>query len=93
MEIFYKNYRGDDPVPLKPLSIPNCGKKCPLDKLYEVYKDIIPTKDFEVECHVPDEVKTAENTIKVTSGSSMNKSRWNFPIKKKQRLCSFFKSD
>lgn len=55
VEIYYKSYRGEDPVPLEPLSIPNCGKKCPLEKLYEIYKDILPTEDFDTECHVPDE--------------------------------------
>lgn len=52
IEIYYKRDRGDDKVPLQPLIIPNCGNKCPLHKLNEIYQDILPTKDFETECRL-----------------------------------------
>lgn len=47
--MFYKNTTDDH---LLPLNIPNCGVKCPLDAFYSVYSTIIPTKDFETECHL-----------------------------------------
>lgn len=52
MEFFYKKNRGEDSEPLEPLLIPNCGKRCPLEKLYEIYEEIIPVDDFETECRV-----------------------------------------
>lgn len=50
VEIFYKKNRGEDAEPLEPLTIPNCGKQCPIEKFFEIYEDIIPTDDFETEC-------------------------------------------
>lgn len=31
--------------------IPNCGVLCPLSKMYQVYKDVLPG-DWNTECHV-----------------------------------------
>lgn len=52
IEIFYKRNRGEDVEPLEPLYIPNCGQKCTLSKMNELYHDIIPTGDFETECKI-----------------------------------------
>lgn len=54
VEIYYKHSRGEDVEPLEPLSVPNCGQRCPLEKLYEVYRDVIPTEDFDTECRLPE---------------------------------------
>lgn len=35
---------------LPPLNITGCGTKCPLDKFYQLFDDIIPKQDFETEC-------------------------------------------
>lgn len=51
VEIYYKQHHGEDIIPLEPLFIPNCGRKCPLSKMYELYDDILPTDDFDTECH------------------------------------------
>lgn len=32
------------------LNIPNCGTACPLDKMYELYKEILPSEDFVSAC-------------------------------------------
>lgn len=81
VEIFYKSYRGDDPVPLEPISIPNCGQKCSLEKLYVVYQDILPTKDYDDECHVPQIVQLIKSTTeKVAFANGSNKCKWNFPF-------------
>lgn len=53
VELYYKQERGEDKVKLQPLFIPNCGQKCPLSKLYEIYQDILPTEDFDTECRLP----------------------------------------
>ncbi|XP_055849783.1 prostatic acid phosphatase [Episyrphus balteatus] len=45
VSIFYKN-TPDEP---KPLEIPGCGTSCPLDRMYELYKDILP-EDWTSEC-------------------------------------------
>lgn len=71
VEIYYKRDRGEDEVPLKPLFIPNCGEKCPLEKLYEIYNDILPTQDFETECRLPE---TTEYTKIVSVHSRSNTS-------------------
>lgn len=34
------------------MEIPNCGSKCPLNKWYEQYKDILPTRSYEEECQL-----------------------------------------
>ncbi|XP_055307986.1 prostatic acid phosphatase-like [Sitodiplosis mosellana] len=52
VEIFYKN-SSETNIPLL-LEIPNCGTKCPLDKLYQLYEDILPTQSFEKECELRD---------------------------------------
>lgn len=38
----------------KPLEIPNCGTMCPLDKFYDLYKDILPEEDesYEALCRL-----------------------------------------
>lgn len=69
VEIYYKSYRGEDKVPLEPLSIPNCGTRCPLEKFYEIYQDVIPTEDFDTECRLP------EYTTKPNRNNS-RKSMW-----------------
>lgn len=47
LQIFYKNTSTET---LKPLMIPKCGTTCPLNKMFELYSDVIPDGDFETEC-------------------------------------------
>lgn len=51
VQLFYKNTTADV---LRPLKIPQCddATKCSLHKFRKVYKDVIPTKDFETECRL-----------------------------------------
>lgn len=50
VQIFYKNTTGTtDQADLLPMNIPNCGIICPLSKMFELYKDILPDS-FEEEC-------------------------------------------
>lgn len=42
VQLFYRKDKFQD-VP--PIEIPHCGTKCPLDKLYELYNDILPSED------------------------------------------------
>ena len=51
VQLFYKNSTATD---IPALEIPNCGQKCALEKLYELYRDIIPTQSFEKECELRD---------------------------------------
>lgn len=44
-------YRKSEEEKLSPMDIPNCGKKCTMDRLNTLYKDIIPG-DFESECRI-----------------------------------------
>jgi len=48
VQIFYRKSTAED---LTPIDIPNCGRKCPLNQLYELYKEVLPV-DFETECQV-----------------------------------------
>lgn len=48
VQVFYRNSTTEEPVPL---NIPDCGTKCPLNQLYELYSDVLPT-DFETECRL-----------------------------------------
>lgn len=50
IQIFYKNSTFDP----KPLNIPNCGTLCPLEKMFELYHDILPG-DFDLECKLKKE--------------------------------------
>lgn len=34
--------------------IPNCGVKCPLDEMYELYDEILPEGRFDDECALRD---------------------------------------
>lgn len=45
VSVFYKN-TAEEP---KPLEIPGCGTSCPLDQMYQLYKDILP-EDWTSEC-------------------------------------------
>lgn len=47
MQLFYKNSTA---TKFPALEIPNCSKKCPLEKLYEIHREILPTKAFDEEC-------------------------------------------
>ncbi|XP_031617002.1 lysosomal acid phosphatase-like [Contarinia nasturtii] len=49
IEIYYKSEQGRDKKPLQPLKL-LCGTKCPLDEFYRLYSDIIPTRDYDIEC-------------------------------------------
>lgn len=60
VQIFYKNST-DQNVPA--LNIPNCGQFCHLHKLYELYKDILPSQSVDIEC------KLHENEILPASGN------------------------
>lgn len=49
VQVFYRKTVSDD-VP--PVNIPNCGTMCSLDRLYELYKEILPAEneDFHTLC-------------------------------------------
>lgn len=70
VEIYYKRDHGEDKKPLEPLYIPNCGTKCPLYRLYEIYKDVIPSDEYDVECRIPDTSKYSDATDKDNSSQS-----------------------
>lgn len=47
VELFYKNSSSEP----SQLNIPNCGMSCPLIKMFELYRDVIPV-DWEAECRL-----------------------------------------
>lgn len=47
VQVFYKNTTSDP----EPLNLPGCGTSCPLDKMFEVYKSVLPV-DWEKECRM-----------------------------------------
>lgn len=47
IQLFYKN---STDMNVAPLEIPDCGVKCTLPKLYELYADVLPTQEYDVEC-------------------------------------------
>lgn len=49
MQFFYKNSTDEY---LAPLNIPSCGTKCPIEKFYEIFKDLIPTGSYDEECQL-----------------------------------------
>lgn len=49
IEIFYK--KSSTSTEAVPLYVPQCGYSCSLSKFYRLYKDIIPTDDFETLCN------------------------------------------
>lgn len=52
LKIFYKN--SSEIKNILPLTIPNCGEKCPLDDLNKIYEEVLPTDSFEDECELRD---------------------------------------
>lgn len=72
VELYYKQDRGEDKVPLEPLFFPNCGQKCPLHQLYEIYRDIIPIEDFDTECRLSS-ASTLQLDTKFSSGVTAGK--------------------
>lgn len=53
VQIFYRNSTKLQDIPLL-LEFPECGVKCPLKKIYELYKNILPTKSYHEECALRD---------------------------------------
>ncbi|XP_031627083.1 prostatic acid phosphatase-like isoform X2 [Contarinia nasturtii] len=49
IQIFYR--KSEEEI-LLPLNIPNCGEKCSLNQLYNLYNDIIPDHDHDTECRL-----------------------------------------
>lgn len=47
VSVYYKNTTAEPQA----LSIPGCGKRCPLEQMFKVYDDILP-KDWEKECEL-----------------------------------------
>lgn len=46
VQLFYRNHEEEI---LPPITIPNCGTKCPLQRMYEIYSELIPG-DYHSEC-------------------------------------------
>lgn len=49
VQLFYKKSEGESP---QLLDIPECGKKCPLDKFDELCQKFIPKNDIDTECRL-----------------------------------------
>lgn len=49
VQIFYKNSTETN---IPAMEIPKCGTKCPLNKMYELYDEILPKNSFEEECQL-----------------------------------------
>lgn len=79
MQLFYKNSTVED---LPALNITGCGTKCSLDKLKNLLSDIIPTKDFEIECQLPPLSPELKSPTEATTSTM-----WNNGIKKKSKIC------
>lgn len=60
MQFFYRNTKAEI---LSPLDIPSCGTKCSLEKFYEAYEHLIPTKSFEEECSLPFYINLIEGNL------------------------------
>lgn len=52
VQIFYRNSTQTNILP--PIDIPNCGTKCPLNKMFELYDNILPKNTFDEECMLRD---------------------------------------
>lgn len=53
MQLFYRNSTDSADIPA--LEIPNCGSsKCSLEKWFELYENILPTKTYDEECKLSD---------------------------------------
>ncbi|XP_073817292.1 acid phosphatase 1 isoform X3 [Musca autumnalis] len=55
ISIFYKNTTADP----EPMLIPDCGIECPLNKLFNIYSDILP-QDWDSECKLSTLMMTYE---------------------------------
>lgn len=73
VELYNKRELGEDKVPLEPLYIPNCGQKCPLNKFYDLYQDILPTEDFDTECRLPFAYSLFYDIKTIDSGAAAGK--------------------
>lgn len=49
VQVFYRNTTDEHPPALH---IPNCGQLCSLEKMYTLYRDVLPADDFETECRL-----------------------------------------
>lgn len=47
VSIYYKNTTSEP----EPMAIPNCGKRCPLNQMFDVYSDVLPD-NWNRECQV-----------------------------------------
>lgn len=51
LQLFFRNSTA---TKLPPLGFRTCGTECTLEKLFEIYKDILPTQPFDDECTLQD---------------------------------------
>lgn len=77
VDIFYKPFEDTEPTKL---FIPNCDEKCPLNKIYELYRDIIPTEDFNTECRITQTQRNEENNFERKLKKKLLKTRDYLPV-------------
>lgn len=58
LQLFYRKGNATD---FPALEIPNCGSKCPLNKWYKLYQNILPTKSYDEECQTDEPVDPKQN--------------------------------
>lgn len=49
---YRRGAEGTDAESLTNLEIPGCGRQCKLSKVFQIYKDILPTQDFATACRL-----------------------------------------
>ncbi|GAB0094173.1 prostatic acid phosphatase [Sergentomyia squamirostris] len=66
ISVYYKNTTAEPEA----MNIPNCGPSCPLDKMFTLYEDLLPT-DWESECKLPLMTMSYEEVDNSSSSSSI----------------------
>ncbi|XP_055697004.1 prostatic acid phosphatase isoform X2 [Phlebotomus papatasi] len=67
ISVFYKNTTAEP----QPMNIPRCGRSCPLDKMFDLYRDVLPV-DWEAECKLPLMTMSYEEVDNSSPASPMN---------------------
>lgn len=52
VKLFYKNFTEINDNVIPPLLFPGCEERCSIEKLHELYGNILPTQSFEEECRL-----------------------------------------
>lgn len=67
MQILLRNSTTSEP---EPLEIPGCGRRCAVQRMFELYEPVLPTGEWTEECALPNGTTANNETIEARSSAN-----------------------